>query len=143
MKPDGTFAEQPWQEKCQVGYVGCQQTPDVRITCIVEGASLMSCHSCHKAWQGQVQSVPGFENRCPRCAEWAGWSGAKPAVVREVPEQTLTGPVATALDAAMHAEGLLVDVRQKVLRRLKQDSEWLEAPEISGVYPPALRVVPG
>ena len=143
MKPDGTFQEGPWQENCQVKFPGCSSSPDVRITCIVEGASLMSCHSCFRVWQKESAANPGFENRCPRCAGWAGWSGAKPAVERGQAGELLTGPVATALNAAMHAEGLLIDARERVLRRLKQESEWLEVPEIIGVFPPGLRAVPG
>jgi hypothetical protein len=142
MKPDGTFAEQPWQEKCQVRYPGCQGTPDVRITCIVEGASLMACHNCHRAWQGQVQSVSGFENRCPRCALWHPERAPVRTFVRAEP---LHGTVADTIDRAMHAEGLLLDIRRKVLERLAQDSPWLAdvQPSLTSVGNPGEWVIPG
>jgi hypothetical protein len=122
VKPDGTFPEQPWQEKCQVGYQGCQKTPDVRITCITEGASLISCHSCFRIWQQQSPEISGGENRCPRCADWQPERMPVRTFVRAEP---LHGTVAEAIDRAMHAEGLLLDIRRKVLERLAGDAPWL------------------
>jgi hypothetical protein len=39
----------------------------------------------------------------------------------------LTGPAADAIEAAMHMEGLLLDVRTSVLRRLAREAPWLFA----------------
>ena len=146
MKPDGTFQEGHWQEKCQVKFPGCQDTPDVRITCIVEGASLMSCHSCFQVWQKESAANPGFENRCPRCA---GWNPERMPVRAFTKASPLHGDVAEAIDRAMHAEGLLLDVRHKVLQRLAQDAQWLSQvtraghPALAMVGHPGERVVPG
>jgi hypothetical protein len=57
------------------------------------------------------------------CASW------RPEYVthRQAPAAPpiLQGPAADAVEAAMHAEGLLLDVRTKVLRRLAKDAQWL------------------
>jgi hypothetical protein len=37
----------------------------------------------------------------------------------------LAGPIADAIDEAMHKEGLTVDIRRNVLIRIRQDSRWL------------------
>ncbi len=45
----------------------------------------------------------------------------------------LQGPVAEAIERAMHAEGLLLDIRNLVLLRLNRDAHWLN--RISPVGP--------
>lgn len=125
----GSFYEKPDQEHCQVRFDGCQGTPSVRISCRVEGASLMSCGFCHGEWQRRVgiDESGKLKDRCPRCATWNQYqTGARAAEPMPPP---LEGVTANVIDAAMHSEGILLDVRQRVLRRLAKEASWLGGPD--------------
>lgn len=126
MRPDASFFAKPEEETCQVGTTGiCTVKPYLRIYCTVEGVSLLVCSPCFANWQSKVALKPALTGRCPRCENMFA---SEPSVHKTVqPAVPLPGPVGEAIDAAMHAEGLLRDVRERVLIRLYRDAAWLAA----------------
>lgn len=117
MYSDHFYAKQE-QEHCQVNYPGCLNIPEVRIYCKTEQTSRLACHNCHASWRSKIAENNTISERCPVCADH-DYSVARPAPA-PVP-LPLRGPVADAVDKAMHAEGLLIDVRKRVLQRLAKD----------------------
>jgi hypothetical protein len=61
--------------------------------------------------------------RCPACADWHPAAVAVRDAAAPVP---LAGAAAQAINEAMWHEGLLEDIRRKVLIRLNQDAPWLK-----------------
>lgn len=129
--PGGDYKTAPDQgvELCQVKGPNCQEIPSNRIYCKTEGRSVLVCNADLKAWRDRVASTTAerhrLELKCPLCADWS------PDQRKQLPPQvtiTLQGSAAEAIDKAMHAEGLLVDIRQKVLTRLAQEAPWLAFP---------------
>jgi hypothetical protein len=122
--PDGSFYTKPENEICRAKLRGCTGTPEIRIHCNTEGTDVSVCRTCANVWRLNARAS-GLYDRCPMCALW------KPEYVahREAPAAPLilTGSAADAIEAAMHAEGLLLDVRTQVLRRLAKDAPWLFA----------------
>jgi len=127
----GSFYIRPQEEVCQVGSEICTRIPGTRIYCKTEGRSLLACPECLKAWRAQVTRSPSEQSRlslrCPKCADWAPEKKQKKQKPRPPASQSaLKGDVADAINRAMHAEGLLQDVRERVLQRLARDAPWLE-----------------
>jgi hypothetical protein len=117
------YVEKPEREECRVSGPGCLSIPSIQIQCVVEGHSLRLCTVCYSAWRQQVRTFPPLALRCPKCASLQsaiqGEATAKP------PPAPLAGPAASAIDAAMHSEGITIDIRTAVLRRLQVDASWL------------------
>jgi hypothetical protein len=126
MTPGGDYYASPDQEKCQVASDICTTIPSQRFYCKTEGRSILICNNDLKRWRDRVSSTNAerfrLELKCPLCADWTS-----PTNLRQArPErQALQGPLAQTLDKAMHAEGLLIDQRQRILQRLKDDAPWL------------------
>jgi hypothetical protein len=120
--PNGSFYSKLEDERCRANLRGCTGTQEIRIHCNTEGTDVSVCRSCATVWRLNARAS-GLYDRCPLCALW------KPeyAAHREAPAAPaiLTGPAADAIEAAMHQEGLLYDVRTKVLRRLAKEAPWL------------------
>ena len=131
----------PEQERCQAGYTGCQGTRNVRLHCEVEGADLMVCANCAQQWRINAQEH-NTTNRCPRCEIWY----PPPRVTTHDPlvdtVAQLTGPIADAVEAAMHMEQVPVDIRKKVLQRLQKDAPVLADSTISDIVQYSM-AVPG
>src|SRR5712691_6168323 len=102
LAPDASFYARPQEETCQVAGAGCTGTPQVRISCQVEGRSLLSCSVCYRGWRNKLRGSPVLSVRCPACVSW------KPAGVipgldygnMKIVQDLLTGPVAEAVDKA-------------------------------------------
>jgi hypothetical protein len=121
VNPDSSFYGKPEHETCQLDQ-GCQNPPAVRIHCETEGFDLRACSAHWTEWRERA-ARDGLERFCPRCA--GKYQSPGPTRVRQLPFSPLTGAAADAINAAMHAEGLLQDVRIKVLQRLAKDASWL------------------
>jgi hypothetical protein len=91
--------------------------------CPVEGREVALCGPCNAAWRIRAAAEEKLRNRCPLCAsaQISVSAGVNPAETTRPVLPVLTGDLADALDAAMFQEGLLVDVRRRVLRRLGAD----------------------
>jgi hypothetical protein len=127
--PGGVYTTGPEQEVCQVKGPDCRTIPSQRLYCKTEGRGVLICEDDLKTWRNRVTSSSTdtfrLALRCPMCADWAptGLRNTSPAPT--VVTVTLQGSAAEAIDRAMHQEGLLVDVRQRILRRLANDAPWL------------------
>lgn len=125
-----TVTDKSWT--CDVKYEGCETNASISWICVVEGAQISACRSCRAKWQVKVQRDSALQNRCPNCEP-------VPIRVRDNPKpskikkhtQPLTGVIAEALDAAMFHEGILIDVRNKVLLRLATDSPWMAVSQVN------------
>jgi hypothetical protein len=105
-------------EQCQARLPGCTGHFSFLLMCETEGASMMVCHACQAYWAEHY--VP---RRCPRCAKWEQPEEKRLPPAMRLP---LTGSVAVAVDSAMHKEGLLADVRTRVLETLAHEHPWLQ-----------------
>jgi len=121
-EPSGAFYARAESELCVVRGPGCLEEPYVRISCETEGSSTILCHVCYAQWRARVSSSPSLVLRCPRCADLE--AARVPAAVRAAPVP-LTGQAARAIDAALHAEGITIDIRRRVLIRLRTEAPWL------------------
>lgn len=121
--------QDPHAPQCLAGYEGCLGTPSVHISCLTEGRQARLCGACLGVWRSRAALDPVLQRRCPGCE--SAWETTKSALVVSQPVQSLPeGPVAAALVHAMLMEGLLVDDRERILRRLQQEAPWLfEVPE--------------
>lgn len=128
--PNRTYLERPAPAAvCGARYEGCTGDPTSTWLCETEGAEIRMCSTCFDSWRRQAADL-GLVQRCPRCRSLgspdragsgaSGSSAAAPAVAE------LVGAAATAINHAMHMEGVLPDVRKRVLRRLAQEAGWLE-----------------
>lgn len=137
---DGAFVARPEHEMCQAGFTGCSGERSIRIHCVVEGADMTVCLNCSGKWR-MLAINPEYKDRCPRCSRHP----RPPAPIRQpppLPGPLLSGPVADAIDKAMHQEGLNIDVRERVLRRLHHDASVLESEDVSDSIQYALPVTP-
>lgn len=125
--PGGDYYTRPQEELCQVNGPNCSRIPSNRIYCRTEGRGVLTCAPCHADWRRRAtgNEIQGLQDKCPLCADWNGVTGPPRVPVEQTPATSITGPASNAIDAAMHAEGLLVDVRRKVLQRLSRDNPWL------------------
>lgn len=102
------------------GRPGCENDAAVAWFCTVEGREVALCGPCNRAWRARAAADPGLAVRCPFCASHV----APPPPVRVTPTAPTSAmppmapDLASALDHAMFCEGMLIDVRQRVLSRL-------------------------
>ncbi len=125
-----TITDKAWT--CDIHNAGCLTNAHTSWTCKVEGIQISACESCWVTWRGLVATDPSLQNRCPKCVKALT---RVPAALRiaagkggtSVPSATepLRGVIADAIDTAMHKEGVLADVRRKVLLRLATEEPWL------------------
>lgn len=104
-------------------FPGCEQKAALVWFCVVEGREIALCHSCNRAWRERAKADTGFGKRCPLCVHTYVAARDLPVIENRagLPVPPLTGPIADSVDFAMYQEGLLVDVRQRVLRRMATD----------------------
>lgn len=120
----------PHAPQCLAGYEGCLGTPSVHLSCPTEGRLARLCGACLGVWRSRAALDPVLQQRCPGCE--SAWETTKSALVvsQPVTPPIPEGPVAAALQHAMLMEGLLVDDRLRILRRLQQEAGWLfQVPE--------------
>jgi hypothetical protein len=119
-----SFYTTPEQEACQVRSPGCTGIVAQLIFCRIEGRSLPACQYCFVLWRTKVrdEGTQVLVNRCPNCADWHPATIAVTDVAASVP---LAGAAAQAINDAMWKEGLLQDVRRKILIRLANEYPWL------------------
>jgi len=111
------------QPQCDIRFSICEGSAVASWTCEVEGTPVISCRACRAEWMRLAQSYPDLLPRCPRCARGRlGLAQRKPA--NQAP---ITGLVADAIDEAMRIEGVLINHRIAVLRRLAINAPWLDA----------------
>jgi hypothetical protein len=109
-------------------FPGCERKAAVSLSCSVEGRSYALCRPCDTTWKSKAAGNTAMSLRCPLCvhiflAQEAGVPVPQ-APARQDPmvhSAPLRGPLAEAIDFAMYQEGLLIDVRGRVLRRLAND----------------------
>jgi hypothetical protein len=110
--------------KCDVRYDGiCKDDAVVAWLCPVEQVEISACRPCNEAWRNAARTNSYLAQRCPRCAKSEKARVNTSPVV--VPIKPLTGIVARALENAMFAEGILIDARTRVLKRLAVEEAWL------------------
>jgi len=108
---------------------GCQRNAALTFICPVEGREVSLCLNCDRVWKAFARRSPELGRRCPGCAPIYIEQHRIEIEVHQVrisgaDDEVLTGPLADALSAAMRSEGILIDVRRRVLVRLaRQASE--------------------
>lgn len=106
--------------QCEIRFAGCQGAAIASWLCEVEGTPIISCQACRAEWMRMAGLYPDLKPRCPNCAKNLIKN------VKKVPQvPPLVGLVADAVDEAMRVEGVLINVRQAVLKRLARDASWL------------------
>lgn len=106
---------------CDIKFDGCETNAVRAWQCQVEQIEVAACTSCYTAWRALVSDDPDLLPRCPSCA--------KARINRPQARMHISGPitglVADAIDEAMRIEGILIDKRQAVLKRIGRDASWL------------------
>jgi hypothetical protein len=125
-----TITDKEWT--CDIKSKGCQTDAVVTFVCKVEGVQVSGCRPCYDTWRTLAGTSELIAQHCPRCYRAparvpAAVRGAVPLVRGSDP---LTGVIADAIDAAMFREGVLGDVRKKVLVRLANEEPWLNSPTV-------------
>lgn len=107
----------------RVDYPGCEHWAAVITFCTVEGRDYALCNPCSRAWKARCSGDAQMYARCPLCVHI--YLGTLPPQTGPsqpmVHKSSLVGPLAEIIETAMYQEGLLVDVRSRVLARLGQD----------------------
>lgn len=111
---------------------GCMRVAVANRLCHAEGCDISLCVSCNEEWISKARNVPELAVRCPRCAPKylahlgvGSAPGAGPAVpARVTPRNEQVGPLYAAVDQAMFAQGVLVDVRRRVLDMLSSQEDF-------------------
>jgi hypothetical protein len=106
---------------CDIKFDGCGVNAVRAWLCQVEQTEVAACSNCSEAWKDLVRDDPTLLPRCPSCAK-ARINRPRARVPMAGP---ITGLVADTVDEAMRIEGVLVNIRQAVLRRLARDAPWL------------------
>jgi hypothetical protein len=106
--------------QCEISFSICEGNALAGWTCEVEGMPVISCLACRAEWMRLSSMYPDLRPRCPRCAK-----GQLKDVKKAPKVIPLTGLVADAVDEAMRIEGVLINVRQAVLKRLALQYGWL------------------
>lgn len=106
--------------QCEIKFSICEGNALSGWMCEVEGTPVISCRACRFEWMRLANANPELKPRCPNCSR--GQLKDQPRVQEIKP---LTGLVAAAMDEAMMREGVLINVRQAVLKRLARDARWL------------------
>jgi len=129
--PGGDYYTRPEAELCQVQSETCTKIPSSRLFCKTEGRGVLVCENDLRLWRTRVTSSQAetyrLANKCPLCADWTPQQASPSPIIPQTPRPVLQGPLAATLDKAMHAEGLLQDIRQRVLQRLASDAPWLSS----------------
>jgi hypothetical protein len=108
---------------CDIRFPGCEDNAIRAWLCQVEQIEVAACAPCSAAWQALTREDPDLALRCPSCSK-ARMNRPQAKVPVAGP---ITGLVADALDEAMRVEGILIQTRQAVLRRIARDAPWLNA----------------
>jgi hypothetical protein len=106
--------------QCEISFSICEGNALAGWTCEVEGMPVIACLACRAEWMRLGAMYPDLKPRCPRCAK-----GQLKDVKKTPKVVALTGLVADAVDEAMRIEGVLINVRQAVLKRLALQYGWL------------------
>jgi hypothetical protein len=114
-------------EPCRARYLGCSGNGTIAFRCQVEGHRVWMCGQCMGRWRLKCVDDPGLTMRCPGCETRtvSGNGGAALPIRTVVASAPLAGAAAEAIDHAMHMEGILPDVRARVLERLAAEAAWL------------------
>jgi hypothetical protein len=130
-----TFTEDKWL--CDIKRPNCTKNATANWMCKVEQVQCSACPTCYAEWRQDVSVHPDLAVRCPRCAQTpdAVKRRAEASKNREPvkTDRPLEGMIADAIEAAMFREGILVDVRRKVLVRLAREEPWLHSPKTVAV----------
>lgn len=134
MSISGAYYAHLEAEHCQASkvfesYGDCTGAREVLLSCATEGVGCYVCANCARRWRA-IAKGSGNVRKCPRCFRLP----ETPQPSRPVPQEhpAMTGDVAMAVISAMHAEGILEDVRARVLKRLTAESPWLAAVRAPG-----------
>lgn len=89
-------------------------------SCMVEGSEFAMCNKHEREWKGKTAGKPAQQTRCPRCLPvfLAAGGGRAEATSQDGMPEPITGPIAEAINRAMHMEGILEPTRIRVLKRL-------------------------
>jgi hypothetical protein len=103
----------------------CSDTASVSVLCKVEGTEF---HACARHWSEWTRSAVNdslLSAHCPRCAPAyiARRESQASNTAVTVADEPITGPLADAIDNAMHAEGVLAPERARILRRLAANTD--------------------
>lgn len=105
--------------------LGCREVAVVHVFCKVEGRDTHFCRGHWATWQETTQGDELLAQHCPRCAP--AYLARREAQAQTpnvtIADEPITGPLATAIEQAMHAEGILAPTRQRVLRRLAANTD--------------------
>lgn len=104
---------------------GCGAAAVVHVFCKVEGRDTHFCQAHWQEWSAFARGDDLLAQHCPRCAPayLARRETQAASAAISVADEPITGPLAEAIDRAMHAEGILEPVRIRVLRRLAADTD--------------------
>jgi hypothetical protein len=94
------------------------------VDCRTDGGQLFLCGECLTAWRRAVRDDLRLENLCPRCAPsrlglWENAVRQQGTVRRPIDRGPAADQLLADADDAMRAEGILVDVRNRVINRLR------------------------
>lgn len=89
-------------------------------SCTVEGSEFAMCGAHEREWKGKTAGKPQQQMRCPRCLPQfiAQGGGRAESTSQDGMPDPITGPLAEAINRAMHMEGILEPTRLRVLKRL-------------------------
>lgn len=104
---------------------GCQRDAVIHVFCKVEGRDTHFCQTCWSEWSREAAGDEKLALHCPRCA--AAYVARRAAQAAHaaitVADEPITGPLAEAIDQAMHAAGILKPTRDEVLKRLAANND--------------------
>ncbi|HLY73658.1 MAG TPA: hypothetical protein VKU80_06025 [Planctomycetota bacterium] len=103
----------------------CREKATVNTACKVEGTEIHLCQRHWSEWSLKSRDDDRLKAHCPRCgptylARREQQANDSSVVIADEP---ITGPLADAIDKAMHSEGILAPTRQRILRRLAADTD--------------------
>lgn len=99
-----------------------EREPLVHWTCKTEQIEIQLCEECMDDWRAQRKLDPSLGIMCPRCVVNRRQAAIERARVKEWQAMPLLADVSDevlgAVETAMAAEGILLDIRDRVLSRL-------------------------
>lgn len=103
----------------------CKNAATINVQCRVEGTAIHFCQGCWGDWMRTAAGDENLQAHCPRCApayiERRNAQAFNNSIV--IAEEPIIGPLADAINHAMHAEGILEPTRLRILRRLAADTD--------------------
>lgn len=104
---------------------GCSRDATIHVFCKVEGRDTHFCQICWSDWSRGASGDEKLALHCPRCAPayMARRAATAASAAITVADEPITGPLADAIDGAMHAAGILKPTRDEVLRRLAANTD--------------------